>query len=125
MNEDWKFGDETYQIIGAAMEVHTRLGCGFVEHVYQDALEIEFITRNIPYEREKHMNIFYRGVPLKHDFYADFVCHGSIIVELKAVKELLAEHEAQVLNYLNISDYSVGLLFNFSKRSLEYQRFIR
>ena len=80
--------DETYKIIGAAMEVHRQLGCGFTEKVYQDALEKEFLLRGIPYEREVHLHVTYKGEALDSDFIPDFVCYNCIIVELKAVQEL-------------------------------------
>ena len=82
-----KYDEETYKIIGAAMEVHRHLGCGFLEAVYGDALAIEFTNRNIPFEREKLINIKYKDTTLEHYYVADFVCYDSIIVELKAVTE--------------------------------------
>ena len=100
-----KYDEETYKIIGAAMEVHRHLGCGFLEAVYGDALAIEFTNRNIPFEREKLINIKYKDTTLEHYYVADFVCYDSIIVELKAVTELNKTFEAQVLNYLNATGY--------------------
>jgi len=106
------------------MEVHKTLGLGFTEYVYQDALEKEFRLRAIPYEREKHMTVSYKGVALQHDFFADFVCYGNIIVELKAAKELCDEHKAQVINYLKVSGMRLGLLLNFGESSLIYERLL-
>ena len=117
-----KYEDETYQIIGAAMEVHRQLGCGFLEAVYGDALKIEMTNRKIPFEREKIINIEYKGVPIEHYYVADFVCFDHIIVELKAVTELNKTFDAQVLNYLNATGYETGLLINFGETSLKHHR---
>ena len=114
----------TYQIIGAAFAVHQELGCGFKEEIYQEALAIEFAERNIPFEREKHFSVFYKEKLLKCDFYADFVCFGQIIVELKALSALSNEHRAQVLNYLKASNLEYGLLLNFGETSLKKERLI-
>jgi GxxExxY protein len=104
------------------MEVHRHLGCGFLEAVYGDALAIEFTNRNIPFEREKLINIKYKDTTLEHYYVADFVCYDSIIVELKAVTELNKTFEAQVLNYLNATGYESGLLINFGELSLKHHR---
>ena len=116
------FKSECYDIIGACMEVHKRLGCGFLEKVYQDCLAIEFRHRGIPFEREKHITIEYRGEVIDHDYYADFICYDKVIVELKSVTELCSAHKAQVLNYLCATKLPVGLLVNFGRESLEYRR---
>lgn len=121
---EFLYRQESYNIIGAAMDVHRTLGQGFSEYVYQDALEKEFHSRGIPYEREKHMTVIYKGEALQHDFYADFVCYGNIIVELKAVKELTNEHKAQVINYLKVSGLRLGLLLNFGESSLVHERLL-
>ena len=113
---------ESYDIIGAAMEVHRIIGCGFTEPVYQEALELEFDLRGIPYEREKTFRVTYKGQLLDKEFRADFVCYDSIIVELKAVTDFTDEHYAQVYNYLKASGLSLGLLINFGKKSLEHKR---
>lgn len=117
-------GNECFAIKGAALEVHKRLGCGFLEKVYQDALEIEFQLRGIPYEREKHITIEYKGKTIDHDYFADFVCYGKVIVELKAVRELHDVHKAQVMNYLRATDLPVGLLINFGEQSLRDHRLV-
>lgn len=116
------FKEESYKIIGAAMEVHRLLGCGFVEPVYQEALEKEFVLKGIPYEREKELTISYKGTPLTKTFKADFVCYGKIILELKAVKEFADEHHAQIYNYLRASGHDLGLLINFGGASIEFER---
>jgi GxxExxY protein len=114
---------ETYQIIGAAMKVHSILGPGFTEKVYQDALAVEFAERGIPYEREKEIHAVYKGVTLKGTFIPDFICYGKIIVELKAVKELDDVHRSQAINYAKVAGYNLSLIFNFGKPSLEKERF--
>ena len=114
--------DESFKIVGAAMEVHGIIGCGFTEHLYQEALEEEFRLRNIPYEREKTLHVSYKGKVLSKDFRPDFICYDKIIVELKAVDELIDEHFTQVYNYLKASGLQLGLLINFGNKSLEYKR---
>jgi GxxExxY protein len=116
------YKEESYKIIGACMEVHKELGCGFLEPVYQEALEIVFKKNGIPYQREKELSIMFYGEPLKKTYNADFVCYDKIILELKALSALLPEHEAQVINYLKTSDFKLGILVNFGSASLEYKR---
>ena len=118
-------GDQqTYAVIGAAMAVHTALGCGFLEAVYQEALEREFIILGIPYEREKEFQIAYRGQPLKTFYKADFVCFGTVIVELKALQKLSGTEEAQTINYLKASGLNKALLLNFGANKLQHQRLV-
>jgi GxxExxY protein len=116
------FRQESYDIIGAAIEVHKQLGCGFVEPVYQEAFAEELKLREIPFEQEKVFTVTYKGKVLPKEFRADFVCYNQIIVELKAVSEFAEEHYAQVYNYLKASGMQLGLLINFGKTSLEYKR---
>lgn len=100
-------------------------GCGFLEPVYQECLEIEFAYQKIPFLSQKELKLKYRHQELKQGFKADFVCYDKIIVELKAVSGLVDEHRAQVLNYLNASGMKLGLLINFGHYpKLEYERFI-
>ena len=116
--------DEAYQIIGAAMAVHNELGSGMREIVYGDALEIEFKLRGIPFQREQTFNVVYKGVELQHKFKCDFVCFNNIIVELKAEKELTDIDRSQIINYLKITKYPLGILINFGETSLKYERYI-
>ncbi len=113
----------TYAIIGAALEVHTVLGCGFLEKGYQAALANEMTRRAIPFEREVEMPMWYKGVVLDCSYRADFVCFDDIIVELKATAGLIAVDAAQVLNYLKLSGFRTALALNFGTESLEVKRF--
>jgi len=114
--------DLTGKIINACMEVHNELGNGFLEPVYQEALEKEFKIQNIKYEREKLLPIIYKGERLSKEYYADFFCFDEIIVELKAVSKLVKAHKAQVLNYLKAANKEIGLLINFGENSLKWER---
>ena len=119
------FKEESYKIVGAAFKVYNTLGHGFLEAVYQEALEIEFQKQGISYEREKELKIQYDGVELKQTYKADFVCFGKIIVELKAVNALDDAHRSQVHNYLHATGYKLGLLLNFGcPDELEKERIV-
>lgn len=119
------YKEESYKIVGAAFNVYNNLGHGFLEAVYQEALEIEFERQGIPYEREKELSIVYDGIQLKQTYKADFVCYGKIIVELKAVSELVDAHRSQVYNYLHATGYRLGLLLNFGcSDELEKERIV-
>ena len=115
---------ETYAIIGAAMAVHGELGHGFLEPVYQAALEQEFLTQRVPFEREVDIPVAYKGKPLGVSYRADFVCFGQIIVELKALQKLSGVEESQLLNYLKATGIRRGLLINFGTSSLQHKRFV-
>ena len=116
---------ESYKINGAIYEVHNALGPGLLEKVYQEALEKEFILQKIPFEREKAFQITYKGDILEQKYIADFVCYDKIVIELKAVEDLLPIHKAQVINYLAITGYKLGLLVNFNARQVQPERIVR
>ena len=117
--------EQTYAIIGAAMEVHRELGPGFLEAVYQDALAIELELRGIPFERERLLPVRYKGRLLPSIYRADFICYGEIIVETKAVDALAGIHEAQTINYLKATGMQRALLINFGAGSLQHKRLVR
>ena len=116
--------EETYKIIGIAMEIHSVLGKGFSEIVYKDAFEQEFKMNNVFYEREKEYLVNYKGKILPHKFYADFVVYDKVIVEVKSKRGIIEEHYSQVLNYLAISKLKIGLLLNFHENALQYKRIV-
>ena len=118
------FQDESYNIIRACISVHKELVCGFLEAVYQEALAIEFRNYGIPFKQETSMDIYFRNVKLKKKYIADFICYDKIILELKAINTITAEHEAQVLNYLKATGLRLGLLINFGQISLKYKRLV-
>ncbi|MFC2107386.1 GxxExxY protein [Bacteroidota bacterium] len=118
------YKDEAFNIIGAAMEVHRELGSGFLEAVYQEALEIELEKRSIPFTSQERLLITYKGIELKKEYIADFVCYNNIIVEIKALSSLTSEHQSQILNYLKATGSKLGLLINFGGESLEYKRLV-
>ena len=114
----------TYKIIGAAMEVHKELGCGFLEAVYQEALGREFTTQEIPFKSQPVIEIKYKGKPLEKKYNPDYICYDNIIVEIKAINTLSGIEEAQLINYLKASGIKIGLLLNFGSKSLEHKRFV-
>ena len=122
--KDLLYAKEIYEITGAAMEVQNELGIGFQEPVYQEALAIELKNRGVPFEREKELTITYKGIQLEKKYYADFVCYGKIIVELKAVEEINNEHVAQVLNYLHATNIKLGYIINFGQKPLQRKRIV-
>ena len=120
------FKEESYRIIGASFEVYNELGSGFLEGVYQEALAIEFLSQGIPFSAKQELELRYKGQTLKCKYEPDFICHGSIIVELKSAGELVDRHRAQVYNYLKATGYRLGLLVNFgSDPKLQYERIVR
>ncbi len=107
------YKEECYEIQGAVFEVYREMGCGFLEAVYQECLERELTERHIPFVSQPELTLSYKGNELKQKYQPDLICHGKIIVELKAVKEIAPEHQAQILNYLKATDLRLGLLVNF------------
>jgi GxxExxY protein len=124
INNLFESDPRTYSIIGAAIEVHRQLGCGFLEPVYQEALAFEFSDRNIPFVQELKLPLAYKGRPLRTKYFPDFICFSAIVVELKALARMSGTEEAQVINYLKATGHEVGLLINFGRRSLEHKRFV-
>ena len=124
LNEFYYKKDENYTIVGLCMEVHRLLGCGLLEIVYKDALEIEFKNHNIPYQREKEFSIEYKGIILPHKFYADFIVYDDIILEIKSVKEISNDHLAQTINYMKLANTPVGIIANFQNKSLVHKLLI-
>jgi GxxExxY protein len=121
---DLIYKSESFAIIGKCMEVHNQLGSGFLEIVYKDALAYEFKLAGIPFEREKHYEVKYKGIVLPHQFIADFVVYDKIILEVKGIKNLPNEITAQVINYLKVSNNKLGLLINFGEAQLNYKRIV-
>jgi len=115
---------QTYAIIGAAMEVHRVLGCGFLEAVYQEALAMELTIRGVPFHREVPIPVMYKGSMLSVGYRADFICFNQVLVELKAISKLGSVEDAQILNYLKASHLPVSILLNFGGRSLECKRMV-
>lgn len=121
---DILFKDESYKIIGACMEVHKKLGSGFLESVYSEALELELKKVGIPYEKEKKLPVYYDDKPLNKYFRADYVCYNSIIIELKATKFLIEADHRQTVNNVKATKFKLGLLINFGTPSLTYKRIV-
>lgn len=117
--------EEVYEIVGAAMEVHYQLGAGFLEPVYQEALEIELARRSIPFAAQRKLTINYKGQPLRKEYIADLVCYEQVIIELKVIERLTNIEVAQLINYLKATQFHVGLLLNFGSRGkLEWKRYV-
>ena len=123
--ENFPCKEETYRIIGACFEVYKEKGCGFLESIYQECLEIELELQQIPFVPRQPFRLDYKGHPLRHTYEPDLICSGKVVVELKAVSVLANEHRAQLLNYLNATSLDVGLLINFGHYpGLEYERLV-
>ena len=119
------YKSEAYQIIGICMEVYNTLGYGFSEIVYKDAMELEFLEKEINYMREEEQQVNYKGQTLKHSFFSDFTINQNIIIEVKSNKDGITDDAvAQTLNYLKASGLNLALIVNFGKTSLEYKRLI-
>jgi GxxExxY protein len=113
IHEKLLYKQECFNIQGAVFEVYKELGSGFLENVYQECLEKEFAIRKIPFQALQEIRVNYKEIPLKQFYKADFICYNSIILELKAVKEVAPEHKAQLFNYLKATKLRLGLLINF------------
>jgi len=118
------FKEEVYRVIGAAIEVHKTIGCGFLEPVYQESLGIEFGLQQIPFQQQVPITIHYKDRLLEKFYIADFFVFEKIIVEIKAVQQINSEHVAQVINYLKATDIRLGILINFGAKNLEWKRII-
>jgi len=119
------YPEESYQIIGACFEVYKEKGCGFLEAVFQECMELELGLQGIPFEAQKHLPLSYKGRPLVQTYKADLIRFGKILIELKAVSVLTDEHRAQVLNYLHATGLKLGLLVNFGHfPKLEWERIV-
>lgn len=122
---DLLYKDEVYAIVGAAMDVYNDLGPGFLENVYQEAMEVEVVARKIPSRAIQEIHIKYKGRPLKKFYIADLICYDKIIVEIKAMDKLTLREEGQLLNYLKATDMKVGVLINFGHfPTLEWKRLV-
>ncbi len=119
------YPDEAYKIVGACFEVYNRMGCGFLESVYQECPAMELCEQGLPCEAQKTLRLIYRGSELKQHFVADFVCFGKIILEIKAVGRLTDEHRGQVINYLHATGMKLGLLVSFGHYpKMEHERLV-
>ena len=122
-SEDLIFKDESYAIMGACFALYSDKGCGFLEAVYQECLEIEFEHSKIPAVAQPSIRLSYRGRTLRQVYQPDFICYDRVILEIKAVSALADEHRAQLLNYLSATNFQLGLLVNFGHYpKLEYER---
>ena len=120
------FRDEVYAVVGAAIEVHRELGAGFLEAVYQEAMERELALRGIAFESQRELVIHYKGQPLSKSYVCDLLCFDSVLVELKAMDRLTGREAAQLINYLKSAGLSVGILINFgSHGKLEWRRLVQ
>jgi len=125
MEKDIVFKDESYAIIGAFFEVYKKMGCGYLESVYQECLSIEFEERKNPFIDQPKLKLNYKRRVLKQTYEPDFICYNGIVVELKAIKCLMDEHRAQVINYLKATGMQLGLLVNFGHYpQIEHERFV-
>ncbi|MGF0068986.1 GxxExxY protein [Candidatus Spyradosoma sp. SGI.093] len=124
-NRELLFKDEAHAVVGAAMKLHAALGNGFLEAVYQEGLALAFRKFGVPFEAQKELRIELWGEKLNKTYFADFVCFGKIIVEIKALQKLSGAEESQVLNYLKATGFRLGILINFGAPSLEFKRIVR
>ena len=119
------YKEESYEIMGVCFEVYKEKGAGFLEPIYHECLIKEARLQNLKAVSEPELEICYKGEPLKKTLRPDFVCHGKIILEIKAVKKLTDEHRAQVQNYLRATGFKLGLLVNFGHSpGVEWERIV-
>ena len=118
------YKEESFTIIGACMKVHRTLGAGFLEAVYEEALEKEFHIQKIPFQRQVKLSLYYEKQLMKKQYRADFVCYDSIIIEIKAVSQIPVTFYTQLTNYLKFINLELGMLINFGTPSLTYKRMI-
>jgi GxxExxY protein len=118
------YKEESFKIIGACMKVHRSLGAGFLEAVYEEALEKEFQIQQIPYKKQVKLELFYDNQKLQKHYRADFVCYDTIILEIKAVAQIPIAFNAQLKNYLKCTKMELGMLINFGTPSLTYKRIL-
>jgi GxxExxY protein len=122
---DILYQEESYRIMGACFEVYKLMGCGFLEPVYQECLELELARLDIPFKAQTELTLTYKGQQLKSVYKPDFICWDKIIIEIKSVSELADKHRAQLYNYLAATGYRLGLLVNFSSYpKVEYERIV-
>lgn len=122
---DLIFKEESYAIMGACFNVYKIMGCGFLENVYQECLEIEFEYQEIPFSSQQEVTLNYRDKELKQKYIPDFFCYDKIIIEIKAISEIRDVDESQIINYLNATKYTLGILVNFGHYpKVEYKRFV-
>jgi GxxExxY protein len=122
---DKPFAQEGYEIMAAVFEVHRELGGGLLEEIYQQSLEVEFELRGIPFVPSQELRVYYKDRMLRAKYIPDFLIHGQIVVELKALKQLIPEHEAQLINYMRITRKAVGYLANLGPiAKVEWKRFV-
>lgn len=120
------YKEESYRIVGACFEVYKEMGCGFLEAVYQECLEMEFLAQEVPFKPQAELFLSYKGRPLRQRYIPDFICFDKIILEIKAVSELADLHRAQIQNYLKATGHKLGLLVNFGHYpKLEHERIVK
>ncbi|MFO7870992.1 MAG: GxxExxY protein [Kiritimatiellia bacterium] len=123
--DDLVYKEETYEIMGACFNVYNEMRSGFLEAVYQECLEIEFDFQQIPFHSQPRLDLTFRQKPLKNKYAADFICFDKIVIEIKAVVNLIDDHRAQLMHYLRATKYQLGLLVNFGHYpDLEYERIV-
>jgi GxxExxY protein len=121
---DLLFKDESFKIIGICMEIHKTLGMGLKEINYKDAMEIEFLEQNIPFQREKRFVVKYKGKILRNPYAADFLVYDSIVLEIKSVTSIIPAHISQALSYLSVSQQKLGMVINYGEKSLVWKRVV-